>query len=166
MIKAIICVDKQEAIGQNGDMPWGRSFPKDLAYFKKVTSGDIIVMGRKTFESLRRPRGLPNRENWVVSTQHRAVDLSSVSYGSPAEFLDWYKDFLGKDTLWIIGGASIYEKFADVIDEWHITTIDDIYPEADTFFQIDLTNFEDTLQCTQVGNDEFNAEVKIWRRKV
>ena len=165
MIKAIICVDKQGGIGQNGDMPWGRSFPKDLTYFKKVTSGDIVLMGRKTFESLGRPRGLPNRENWVVSTQQRTVDLSSVSYGSPEEFLGWYKEFLGKDTLWIIGGASIYKQFADLIDEWHITTIDNVYPDADTFFQIDLTNFEDTLQCTQVGNKEFNAEVRVYRRK-
>lgn len=166
MIKAILCVDKQGAIGQNGDMPWGRSFPKDLAYFKKVTSGDIVMMGRKTFDSLGRPRGLPNRENWVVSTQDKVTDLSSVSYGSPEEFLNWHKEFLGKETLWVIGGASIYEQFDDLIDEWHITTIDNIYPEADTFFQVDLTNFEDTLQCTQVGNREVDAEVRIYRRKV
>lgn len=165
MIKAILCVDKQGAIGQNGDMPWGRSFPKDLEYFKKVTSGDIVMMGRKTFDSLGRPRGLPSRENWVVSTQDRVTDLSSVSYGSPEEFLNWYKEFLGKETLWIIGGASIYEQFWGMVDEVHLTVIDKVYTEADTFFKPDLTNFYDTLQYSDVGNGDINATVSVWRRK-
>lgn len=79
MIKAILCVDKQGAIGQNGDMPWGRSFPKDLEYFKRVTSEDIVVMGSKTWKSLPfYPKGLPKRDK-----VQRAIseDSSSLSIG-------------------------------------------------------------------------------------
>lgn len=170
MIKAIICVDKQGAIGQNGDMPWGRSFPKDLAYFKKVTLGDIIVMGSNTWRSLPfYPKGLPQRYNYVITTKGSGEQDSGVIKLDGVHFNKCVTSgksiFNHKDT-WVIGGASIYKQFADLIDEWHITTVDNVYPDADTFFQIDLTNFEDTLQYTQVGNDEFNAEVKIWRRKV
>lgn len=169
MIKAILCVDKQGAIGQNGDMPWGRSFPKDLEYFKKVTSEGIVVMGSKTWKSLPfYPKGLPKRDNYVLTTQGRGQqgdgvikldgDLFSKCVTSGESI------FNHKDT-WIIGGATVYEEFADIIDEWHITTIDNIYPEADTFFKVDLTNFEDTLQYSDVGNEEIDATVSVYRRK-
>ena len=164
MIKGIICIDKNGGIGKGNSLL--AHLPKDLQHFKEVTSGGIVLMGRKTFESLGRPRGLPNRENWVVSTQQRAVDLSSVSYGSPAEFLDWYKEFLGKDNLWIIGGASVYEQFTDLIDEWIITEIDHVFEEADVFFKPDLTNFEDTLKYKDVSSEEYCAKVSVWRKKL
>lgn len=175
MIKAIICVDKQGAIGQNGDMPWGRSFPEDLAYFKKVTLGQMLTFGRKTSDSLPFKGGVfPDRSNNVITSNE---DLWYLDYyNNDFELYNWFDEYSdikhhmklcseqGEDT-WIVGGASIYEQFADLIDEWHITTIDNVYSDADTFFQVDLTDFEDTLQCTQVGNGEVGAEVRIWRRK-
>lgn len=176
MIKAIICVDKQGAIGQKGDMPWRRSFPKDLAYFKKVTLGKMLTFGRKTSESLPFTGGVfPDRSNNVITSNEDSWELDY--YENTFGLYNWFDDLetikhhmmvcsdQGEDT-WVVGGASIYGQFADVIDEWYITTIDKIYPEADTFFKPDLTNFYDTLQCTKVGNGDIDAEVRIWRRKV
>jgi dihydrofolate reductase len=175
MIKAILCVDKQDAIGQNGDMPWGRSFPKDLEYFKRVTLGQMLTFGRKTSESLPFKGGVfPDRSNNVVTSKEDLWDLDY--YSEALDLYNWFEDFetikhhmnvcsdQGEDT-WVVGGASIYEQFADIIDEWHITTIDNIYPEADTFFKVDLTNFEDTLQYTDVGNGDVDATVSVYRRK-
>lgn len=172
MIKAIICVDKQGAIGQNGDMPWGRSFPKDLAYFKKVTSSENweVVVGFNTYKSLpfKDGKGFPNRNTLVVNDRTR-INPVVTGIGESVYFINsdsLLKEFkLERDSFFLAGGASTYEQFWDFVDEVHITTIDKIYPEADTFFKPDLTNFEDTLQCTQVGNGEVAAEVRVWRRK-
>ena len=62
-IKAIAAVSQNGVIGVNGDLPW--RIPGELKWFKKITMGSIIVMGRKTWESL--PGPLPGRENWVLS---------------------------------------------------------------------------------------------------
>lgn len=169
MIKAILCVDKQGAIGQNGDMPWGRSFPKDLEYFKKVTSEDIVVMGSNTWRSLPfYPKGLPKRHNYVLTTQGRGQQGDGVIKLDGDLFYKCVTSgesiFNHKDT-WVVGGASIYEQFWDMVDEVHLTVIDKVYTEADTFFKPDLTNFYDTLQYSDVGNGDFNATVSIWRRK-
>lgn len=168
MIKAIICVDKQGAIGQNGDMPWGRSFPEDLAYFKRVTLYQDVVVGRTTYESLPFNRkGFPQRDTLVLTSGNGGAilgDGEAVYFMSKGELLDVIND--SEYDIWIAGGSTVYEQFWNLIDEVHITTIDNIYPEADTFFQVDLTNFEDTLQCTQVGNGDIDAEVRVYRRKV
>ena len=62
-IKAIAAVSLNGVIGKNGELPW--RLPGELKWFKKITLGHIIVMGRKTWESL--PSALPGRENWVLS---------------------------------------------------------------------------------------------------
>ena len=60
-IAIITAFDQHRAIGTNGDLPWGRSLPADLANFKRLTTGGSIIMGRKTFESIG-SRPLPDRE--------------------------------------------------------------------------------------------------------
>ena len=73
MEKAIIVAyDKNRAIGQNGDMPWGRSLPADLVNFKRLTRNSNVIMGRKTFESIG-SRPLPDRENIVISSKPTGV---------------------------------------------------------------------------------------------
>ena len=68
MKKAIVVAyDKNRGIGENGDLPWGRSLPADLAHFKEITTGGNIIMGRKTYESIG-SRPLPNRKNIVLSS--------------------------------------------------------------------------------------------------
>ena len=103
MEKAIIVAyDTNRAIGQGGDLPWGRSLPADLANFKRLTKGSDVIMGRKTFESIG-CRPLPERENIVISSRPTGVKgvLTAVNLES-ALALARYKTF-------IIGGAQVYD---------------------------------------------------------
>ena len=65
MIALIVAIDQNNAIGKDNQLLW--HLPKDLSFFKNVTSGNAIIMGRKTFESI--GKALPNRRNIVISTQ-------------------------------------------------------------------------------------------------
>ena len=71
-LKAIAAVSQNGVIGKQGDLPW--RIPGELKWFKKITMGHIIVMGRKTWDSL--PGALPGRENWILSRSN----LSSENF--------------------------------------------------------------------------------------
>jgi len=168
MIKAILAHGLNGEIGQEGDMPWGRSLPKDLEYFKEQTIGETILMGRKTFESLPFNLGLPIRYNIVLTNDH---NTRSVSHGDGyfTEFCNM--KILGMlidpdEDLYLIGGGSVYKQMEHLIDEYHITTVRQSYPEADTFFKPDLSEFEKVGEELDVGNGELEASVQVWRRKM
>ena len=72
--KAIVAVSEDGVIGRNGDLPWRLS--ADLKWFKKITMGHTILMGRKTWDSL--PNALPGRKNWVLSRNAQSVDGMQV----------------------------------------------------------------------------------------
>lgn len=167
MIKAILATGLNGEIGQNGDMPWGRSLPKDLEYFKKVTIDQMVVMGRKTFDSLPFNSGLPYRDN-IVLTSDKLTRGTYHGTGHCTEFLNSKEQVLQchceDDTLWLIGGASIYEQFWEYVTEVHITTIHSTYPEADTFFTTDLSNFEKVGEPVDVSSGDLEASVQVWVR--
>ena len=172
MIKAILATGLNGEIGQNGDMPWGRSLPKDLEYFKKVTFNQKVVMGRKTFESLPFKNGLPKRVNYVLTSEpfdlgykNSAEYLYRINSGRLDLILTFGKNNNEDDhSYWLIGGASIYEQFWEYVTEVHITTVHNTYSEADTFFKPDLSNFEMVGEEINVGNGELEASVQVWRR--
>ena len=170
MIKAILATGLNGEIGQNGDMPWGRSLPKDLEYFKKVTLEEIVVMGRKTFESLPFKEGLPERKNIVLSKNSTLAKnplegiLGRFVNPYSSGVLDLDKIVWGKRAFTVIGGASVYKQMAPLVEEYHITTVYETYPEADTFFKPDLSNFEKVGEEIDVGNGELEATVQVWRR--
>ena len=158
MIKAILAVGENGEIGQNGDMPWGRGLPKDLEYFKEHTLDQTVVMGKKTFESL--PCFLPSRVSAVLTTK----DFPTME----SESLDAYIYKIREDEVvcqgdWLIGGASIYEQFWHYVNEVHITRVKASFPEADTFFEPDLTGFEKVGVDEDVSG-EYSAFVEVWRR--
>ena len=101
MIKLIAALSKNQKIGQNNQMPW--HIPEDLEYFKRVTNGHPILMGRKTFESIGRP--LPNRRN-IILTQNKAYKVEGV------EVIHSFKEALflcqNLNEVFIIGGGEIY----------------------------------------------------------
>ena len=164
MEKAIIVAyDSNRAIGQGGDLPWGRSLPADLANFKRLTKGSDIIMGRKTFESIGR-RPLPDRENIVISSRPTGVKgvLTAVNLES-ALALARYKTF-------IIGGAQVYDDALNTpeIDTIYATEVNAAFPDADTFFpELDMTVWEETDR-TRCPADEANAYafyLVIYQRK-
>ena len=171
MIKAILATGLNGEIGQNGDMPWGKSLPKDLEYFKKVTEGNTVIMGNNTFKSLPFKDGLPKRDNGVLSSKVPVLSKSGfIKKGERLFFLNkeytraiLELNFSPKD-YYLIGGASIYQQFWDYIEEAHITTVNKSYPEADTFFTPDLSNFEKVGEPVDVSSGDLEASVQVWRR--
>jgi dihydrofolate reductase len=122
MISMIVAYANGRVIGKDGKMPW--HLPNDLKHVKEVTTGQTIVMGRKTYESLGRP--LPNRRN-VVLTRSRSFSAPGVDVVHSKE------EVLALGDVIIFGGAEIYAQFMDVVDRLYITEID-LDTEGDTFF--------------------------------
>lgn len=121
----VVAMDAQRGIGIDNRLPW--HLPEDLAHFKRVTLGQPIIMGRKTFESIGRP--LPGRRNIVVTRnpdwRHDGVETA----GS----LDDAIALVGDGAASIIGGAQIFAESLDVADRMIVTHIDKVY-RCDTFF--------------------------------
>lgn len=131
MLNLIVCMDKNRGIGKDNAMPW--HLPNELKYFKKTTTGHVVVMGRKTYESIGRP--LSNRVNVAISNTMENTDEVPV-YSDIEHFIntvrDVEKDIKGINTF-VIGGASIYEQFLPYADRLYITVINAEF-DCDTFF--------------------------------
>ena len=127
-ISIIVAVDRNMAIGfENKLLFW---LPNDLKRFKALTTGNTIIMGRKTFESL--PKGaLPNRRNIVLSTNPLTVCPGAEVFPSLETALNACSP---DEHIYIIGGETLYKQAITLADELCITEIDDAASEADAFF--------------------------------
>jgi dihydrofolate reductase len=127
MISHIVAMDQNRVIGKDNRLPW--HLPADLAYFKKVTMGHAIVMGRKTFESIGRP--LPGRENLIV-TRNRSFQLEGCKV---LHSIEEVKQFAEKrnDEVFVIGGAELFQATLPFADRLYITKIEASFP-GDTFY--------------------------------
>lgn len=123
----IVAAAENDVIGRANSLPW--HLPKDLAYFKQVTMGKPIIMGRKTYESIGRP--LPGRKNIVISTDsgYSAPGISVVN--SLTSALEMAKstfpadkdDTTGPDEAVVIGGAQIYASALPFVDRIYLTRV-------------------------------------------
>jgi len=125
-ISLIVAVNRNGVIGKDGKMPW--HLPADLKYFKSVTMGKPIVMGRKTFESLGRP--LPGRENIVLTRDKNFTAEGCTIIHSLEEMRQHTADV---DEVMIIGGAQLYEQMLPHADHIYMTRVDCL-DEGDTWF--------------------------------
>lgn len=159
MIKMILASTKDGGIGIDNKLPF--HCPDDLKYFKEQTEGEIVVMGRKTFESLPFEHGLPNRENIVLTRLFKPnTRCNETTYINIPELLDNYMD---NGDLWAIGGKSVYEQLFHLIDEIHHTVIRGDY-ECDTFIDTSMWEDHDDWKLKEVKTLSEIAEVKIWRK--
>lgn len=128
MISIIAAIDRRNAIGfDNKLLFW---LPNDLRRFKALTTGNTIIMGRKTFESL--PKGaLPNRRNIVLSSNPSTQCTDAEVFLSLEAALESCK---AEEKVYIIGGASVYQQAMPLADELCLTEIDDTATEADAYF--------------------------------
>jgi len=126
-LSLIVAVDEQNAIGKGQQLLV--YLPNDLKHFKQITSGHTVVMGRKTFESL--PNGaLPNRRNIVLST-NRDFTAEGVAV---CRNLDEAIALCGGETLFIIGGGTVYNEALPYADTLYLTRIHHTFDDTDTFF--------------------------------
>ncbi|MBP0724089.1 dihydrofolate reductase [Bacillus sp. RG28] len=124
MIAAIVAMAENRVIGKDNQLPWHIS--EELRYFKKVTTGHTILMGRKTYESIGRP--LPNRKNVVVTRNkdYKAEGIEVIHHLS-----DYHPE--ENEDVFIIGGAEIFKESMGILDTLYLTEIQKEI-EGDTFF--------------------------------
>ncbi len=126
----IAAVDSNWAIGYQGNLLV--RIPLDQQFFREMTTGKVIVMGRKTLATF--PNGLPlaNRINVVLSKNKRFKVKGAVCVYSIEEALEYLKKYKSED-IFIVGGESIYKQFLPYCDTVHLTKIDYEY-KADSYF--------------------------------
>lgn len=132
MINIIVCKNNFDYIGKDNKVLY--HIPKDLAFFKRKTVNHVIIMGRKTFESL--PGLLPNREHWVITRDpsfNKARSFNSID--DVLEAIDPNVDY------YIIGGGEIYKQFIPYADCLYITEVDDFKVGDVRFPSIDMTKW-------------------------
>lgn len=124
-LAAIVAHDPHLVIGRDGQLPW--HYSKDLKYFRKVTMGHPLIMGRVVFEELGE-KPLPGRENIVLS---RSKSYDHVpSFSSVEEALNHVRN---EELAFVIGGGRVYEQLLPKVDKLFVTEIHQSY-EGDTFF--------------------------------
>lgn len=127
-IALIVAMDEKNAIGRDGDLLC--HLPNDLKHFQQITSGHIVMMGRKTYESL--PRGaLPNRTNIVITSR----DPENYPGCLVAQSVEEAFTHCGEDEkVFVIGGGMLYRTTLSLADHLYITRIHHTFSDADTFF--------------------------------
>lgn len=129
MIHIIVAIDRHGAIGKNGDLLF--HIREDLRRFKTLTTGNTLIMGRRTFESL--PGGaLPNRRNIVITRSDTFAAEGVETARTPAEALTMAAE--GPGDTFVIGGGQIYAALLPHADILDLTIVDREDPDADTFF--------------------------------
>ena len=143
-------MSRNRTIGRNNALPWHLS--EDLKYFKRVTMGKPIIMGRKTWESIGRP--LPGRSNIVISRDPNYSAEGIKVVGTLEEAISLAESIAlidGADEVVVIGGAQIYALTLPIADRLYMTQVH-AEVEGDAFFpQFDLT------QWHEVGREDFSA---------
>ena len=157
IISLVAAVDSKNGIGLNGKMPWGH-IKEDMEFFRGLTTGSTVIMGRVTFESLGN-KPLPNRKNIVISSTANVAyyfKYNNLFYESSLE--NALLGLLSENQIFIIGGESIYKKAIDYADRIFLTHIDKDY-NCDRFFpNVD----ENIFRKEELKNFEYNSiDVKI-----
>lgn len=141
-IAQIVAISRNYAIGKDNQLPW--HLPADLQHFKNLTQGGIVIMGRKTFDSIGKP--LPNRIS-IVITQNvdYQSDFDNVyivhSLDSAIELGKGLAGEKGLDTLWVIGGEQIFRQALLITQRLEVTHIAVDVVDADAFFPQFLDSF-------------------------
>lgn len=149
-LTSIVAVNREGVIGCGNALPW--RLRTDMRYFREQTTGNVVLMGRKTFDSLGR-RCLPDRYNVVVS--HTFGLFPETEDCRPAYGIE---DALFRATMapkrysetFVIGGASMYEQFTPYVDRYLITMVEKSVPSGDTFFNQDPLGDPDQWRIDQL----------------
>lgn len=128
MISLLFAMDQNRGIGYENDLPW--RLPRDLRFFKEKTTGEIIVMGRKTLDSMN--GALPNRTN-VVLTRDKTFKADGVTVLHDVKEVKELADKHSEKEIFIIGGSEIFSQTLEIADRIYMTYIEESFP-ADTHF--------------------------------
>lgn len=149
----IVAVDENWGIGRNNDLL--ASISGDMKYFKEKTTGKVVVMGRKTLESLPKKRGLPNRTNYVLTSNKDYAAERCIIVNSEEELFNELGKYEPND-IFIIGGGSIYRKFYEICDKCYVTKMHEDL-DADTF----MVNLDKDKRFKETWKSELHTENDI-----
>lgn len=158
-MKLIVAVDRNWAIGNEGKLL--ASIPEDMKFFRTTTTGNVVVMGRKTLESFPGKRPLKNRVNIVLTRDEGYTADGAVIVHDIEELLAKIKDYSDKD-IYVIGGGTIYNQLLKYCDTALVTYIDDEF-KADTYFP-DLDKDESWKMADSGERKEHEGTVYYYRR--
>jgi len=149
MLSTIVAIAKNNVIGKDNKLIW--HLPEDLKRFKNITSGKVIIMGRKTFESL--GRVLPNRKHVVLcNDMEMNIDNENVEILNSIDKLDKYIN--SEEECFVIGGATIYKLLMPYVEKLYITRINQEF-EGDVYFpEIDEQIWKEVAREKGIKNDE------------
>ena len=170
-IKATILVamDQNRAIGKNNQLLC--DLPKDLKAFKEMTINQVVIMGRKTQESL--PNGyLDKRHNIVVTRHENLSDDRLIIANSPMRALLRANTIVQNSNniatgIFVIGGQQIYQEFIkqDLVDKIIITQILHQFDNCDTFFpQLELDNWRTASKSVKITDGDYKTERHVYAR--
>jgi dihydrofolate reductase len=157
VVIGIVAVDRNLAIGKGGRLPW--HYSADMKFFKQTTIGNTVVMGRRTWLTLKGP--LKDRQNIVLSRDPNLQSPDSVAVLSDVDsVLDLARNEEGH--LFVIGGAQVYESFLPHIDRWIVTEVPLSVEGADTFMS---ANFLDGFEMYELRQLDEGLRVKFYERQ-
>jgi len=156
-IIGIVALDRNLAIGKNGKLPW--HYSADMKFFKETTIGNTVVMGRRTWLTLKGP--LTDRQNIVLSRDQNLAAKDSLIVMSDVEsVLNFGRKQDGH--LFVIGGAKVYESFLPHIHRWIVTEVPITVEGADTFMP---PNFLDGFELYELRQLDEDLRVKFYERE-
>jgi len=164
MITAIVAVADNNLIGSNNDLPWPR-ISEDMNWFKSLTTGNVVVMGRNTWESLGDYKPLPNRINVVVSSDEADGADLTITENTLVNIKNLETEYPEKE-IFIIGGARLYETTESIIDKVQMTRIRNYY-EGDTFLNTDLLLQHSVVERSETmvtKKDRLSIEFNTYRK--
>tara|TARA_B100000941_G_scaffold8183_1_gene5233 strand:+ start:217 stop:705 length:489 start_codon:yes stop_codon:yes gene_type:complete len=160
VIKAILACDNMGGVSKDGTIPWPKN-TKDLGWFKKNTTNNVVVMGSKTWTDPLMPWPLPNRINVLATTkeqEHPGADRYVC--GDLDVELNKLKEEHPNKIIWVIGGPNIIEQTMDSIEEFYLSRIPGEY-SCDGF--LSLNTIESLFEKTWSEKHE-SVEFQIWKK--
>ncbi len=155
----IVAVSENDIIGKSFGLPW--RLPNDVKWFKEKTTDQVVIMGRKTYETIGKP--LPDRINIVLSRGSKIEGVATEpSLQAGINRSSWY----GCDEIFIIGGAQIYELAVPKVDRWYITQVH-AKVEGDTCLDLNLDDFNMVFDEHHKEDEEheYSYSFRIYERK-
>lgn len=152
IISAIVAMAENRVIGYNNQLPW--YLPADLKHFKAITTGNPILMGRKTHQSIGKP--LPNRTNIVLTRDKNFHALGCSTATSIDEAIKIASTCAESKEIFIIGGAEIYKQLFPLIQRVYLTIVHHIF-DGDAYFPSLQKKDWQEIECVSYLADKENA---------
>ncbi len=162
MIKAILACDDLGGVSKGGTIPWPKN-SKDLGWFQKNTTNNVVVMGSKTWEDPLMPWPLPKRKNVLITTRKEDYPGADkyLSGNLNKKITNLSKESAGT-TIWIIGGPNIIKQTINILEEFYLSRIPGNYG-CDTFLPTET--IEKMFEKTWTEKHK-TVEFQVWKKRL